>query len=87
MFELLRGNGANIQQKLNPVSGRLIKSNKEVTLKFRETYFVYRNPQKLKIEKVVFRKILPKNFSLLGKSHSAEKNKSGWQMENIERIP
>ena len=58
----------------------MIKSNKEVTLKARETYFLYRKPQKLKIVENVFRKLFSKNIlkilSFLGKSHSAEKTKS-----------
>ena len=57
----------------------MIKSNKEVTLKTRETYFLYRKPQKLTIAKNVFRKLFSKNslkiFSFLGKSHSAEKKR------------
>ena len=56
---------------------QMIKSNNEVTLKTRETYFLYRKPQKLKItnkiSRKLFSKILLKIFSLLGKSHSAEK--------------
>ena len=39
----------------------MIKSNKEVTLKNRETYF-HRKPQKLKIAKNVFRKLFSKNL-------------------------
>ena len=39
-----------------------IKSNKEVTPKPRETYFLYRIPQKLKFLKCVFRKLSSKSF-------------------------
>ena len=56
----------------------MIKSNKEVTLKTRETYFLYRKPQKPKIAEIVFRKLFLKkneNFLLLGKLHSAEKKR------------
>ena len=41
----------------------MIKSNKKVTLKTRETYFLYRKSQKLKIEKNVLRKLFPKKIS------------------------
>ena len=34
----------------------MINSNKEVTLKTRETYFLYSKPQKLKIAKLVSKK-------------------------------
>ena len=55
----------------------MIKWNKEVTLKTRETHRFYRKPQKLKIAKNVFSKIISKKlfkiFSFLGKSHSAKK--------------
>ena len=56
----------------------MIKSNEEVTLKTWENHFLYTKPQKLKIpENVFFSKIISNNllklFSLLGKSHSAEK--------------
>ena len=65
----------------------MIKSNKEVTLKTRETCFFYRKPQKLKILKIVFRKIfsksLLKTFFFLGMSHSAEKTKSDQLSEII----
>ena len=58
----------------------MIKSNKEVTLKTRETYLLYRKPRKLKSANV-FRKLFSKKFlkafSFLGESHSAEKMKSG----------
>ena len=37
-----------------PRQYHMIKSNKEVTLKTRETYFLYRKPQKLKIAENVF---------------------------------
>ena len=44
----------------------MIKSNKEVTLKTREIYFLYRKSQELKIAKNVFQKLLSqkllKNF-------------------------
>ena len=40
----------------------MIKSIKEVTFKTRETYFLCRNPQKLKIAKNVFRKLFSKNL-------------------------
>ena len=66
----------------------MIKSNKEVTLETREFYFLHRKRQKLKkIEevprkflgkiylKISFRKNLSKNFSLLCKSRSGEKNR------------
>ena len=36
----------------------MIKSNKEVTLETRDTYFRYRNPQILKIAKKGFSKII-----------------------------
>ena len=39
----------------------MIKSNKEVTLKTRETFFLHnRKPQKLKIAKNIFRKLFSK---------------------------
>ena len=60
----------------------MIKSNKEVTLKTRETCLLYRKLQKLKILKSAFRKLFSKNllkyFSSLGKSHSAEKKNEKW---------
>ena len=59
-----------------------IKSNKEVTLKTRETYFLYRNPQKLIFVKNVFRKLSSKSFSSRGKSHSAENTKKGSYCRN-----
>ena len=62
-----------------PHQFHIIKSNKEVTLKTRETYFLYRKPQKPKIAEIVFRKMFLKkneNFLLLGKLHSAEKNEN-----------
>ena len=75
------------QKKLNEViptikkkthQFHVIKSNKEVTLKTRETCFLYRKTRKLKILKIVFKKLFSKNllktFSFVGKSHSAEKN-------------
>ena len=59
----------------------MVKSNKELTLKTRETCFLHRKPQKLKIFKNVFGKLFSKNllkiFSFLGMSHIAEKTKSG----------
>ena len=64
----------------------MIKSNKEVTLKTRETCFLYRNPQKLKILKIfqkLFSKNLLKTFFFLGKSLSAEKTKSDQLSEII----
>ena len=53
----------------------MIKSNKEVTLKARETYFLYRKPQKLKIANFFLKFILKKVFEkfFLGESHNAEK--------------
>ena len=65
----------------------MIKS-KEVTLKTRETYFLHRKPQKLKIAKNVFRKLFPEKMKifLLGKLHSAEKrNKRGVSFKNGQR--
>ena len=57
----------------------MIKSNKEVILKIRETSFLYRKPQKLKIAKNVFREFFSKHLlkiiSFLCTSHSAEKTK------------
>ena len=64
----------------------VIKSNKEVTLKTRETCFFYRKTRKLKILKIVFKKLFSKNLLktfFLGKSHSAEKMKSGQLSEMI----
>ena len=64
----------------------MIESNKEVTLKTRETCFLYRKPQKLKnlkIFKKLFSKNLLKTFFFLGKSHSAEKTKSDQLSEII----
>ena len=57
----------------------MIKSNKEVTLKTRETYFLYRKPQNLKIAKSVFQDIFSEKVieKFLGESHSAKKTKSG----------
>ena len=58
----------------------LIKSNKEVTLKTQETYFLYRKRQKLQISKNSFRKLFSKKnekLLLLDKSHSVEKTKTG----------
>ena len=64
-----------------PRQFHLIKSNKEVTLKTLESYFLYRKQQKLKIAKNVLRKLFSKNllkiFSFLGNSRSAEKKRSG----------
>ena len=61
-----------------PRQFHLIKSIREVSLKTRETSFLYRKPQKLKISKKAFRKLFSTKFielfSFLGKSHSAEKN-------------
>ena len=54
-----------------------IKSNKEVTPKTRETYFIDRKPQKLKFVKKVFRKLSSKRFSSRDNSHIAENTKSG----------
>ena len=65
----------------------MIKSNKEVTRKFRETYFLHRKPQKLKIAKKIlfvencFRK---KGKNLLAKSHSAENTKTGQLSQNTK---
>ena len=42
--------------KMKPGQFHMIKSNKEVTLKTRETYFLYRKPPELKIAKKVLRK-------------------------------
>ena len=39
-----------------PRQFQMIKSNKEITVKTRETFFLYRTPQKLKIARNVFRK-------------------------------
>ena len=65
----------------------MIKSNKEVTLKTRETCFLYRKPQKLKILKIVFENLFSKNLLkflfFLGKSHSAKKTKSDQLSEII----
>ena len=65
----------------------VIKSNKEVTLKTRETCFLYRKTRKLKILKIVLKKLFSKNllktFFFLGKSHSSEKTKSGQLSEMI----
>ena len=64
----------------------MIKINKEVTLKIRETCFLYRKPQKLKVLKIVFKKLVSKNLLktfFLGKSHSAEKTKSDQHSEII----
>ena len=65
----------------------VIKSNKEATLNTRETFFLYRKTRKLKILKIVFKKLFSKNllktFFFLGKSHSAEKTKSGQFSEMI----
>ena len=58
----------------------MIKSNKEVTLKTRETFFLYRKSQKLIIAKVFFdnysQKQLLKIFSFpfFGMWHSAKKS-------------
>ena len=54
-----------------------IKSNKEVTPKTRENYFLYRKTQKLKFVENVFLKMSSKSFSSRGKSHSVENTKSG----------
>ena len=57
----------------------MIKSNKEVTPEPRETYFLYRKPQKLKFAKKCFSKIIQEKnekFLLLGKLHSAVKTKT-----------
>ena len=40
----------------------MIESTKEVTLKTRETCFLYRKPKKLKILKNVFRKYFQKSY-------------------------
>ena len=57
----------------------MIKSNKEVTRKTRETFFLNRKPQKLKIAKNnIFRKLFSKKWKIsLAKSHSAENTKTG----------
>ena len=39
-----------------------MKSNKEVTLKTRETFLLYRKPQKLKIQKYFTRKFFETNY-------------------------
>ena len=57
----------------------MIKSYEEITLKTRETYFLYRKSQKQKISKNVFQTLLYKTLlrfiSRLGKSHCAEEKK------------
>ena len=64
----------------------MIKSNKEVTFKTRGTYFLYRNPQNLKLRKMFFMKFILKEiieiFFFLGKLHSAEKTQSGQLSQN-----
>ena len=57
----------------------MIKSNKEITRKTRETYFLHRKPQKLKIAKnIIFRKLFSKKMKIsLAKSNSAENTKTG----------
>ena len=40
----------------------MIKSNKENTVKTRETYFFHRKSQKLEIAKNIFPKLSPKTF-------------------------
>ena len=46
-----------------PHQFHMIKSNKEVTRKTRETYFLHRKPQKLKIAKyIIFRKLFLKKM-------------------------
>ena len=55
------------------------KSNKEVTLKTREAYFMYRKPQKLKNCKTKSETVFEKTFrkiSRLCQSHNAEKARS-----------
>ena len=54
----------------------MIKSNKEVTLKNRETCFFDRKPQKLKFSKNLAN-YFQKNYSYHGKWHSAKK-KQKW---------
>ena len=67
----------------------MIKCNREVTLKTRDTYFLYRKPQKLKTAKNVLRKIFSKKlleiFFFVGESHSAEKTKSGQLLQNYNQ--
>ena len=64
----------------------MIESNNEVTLKTRETYFLYRKPQKLKIAKNAFRKLLSKKtlriLSFLGKSQGNEKKTKSSQLSH-----
>ena len=63
--------------KKKPRQFHRIKSNKEVTPKTRETYFLHRKPQKLKIAKHVFQKTLSKSywkFSLFSASRVVPKN-------------
>ena len=62
--KILKSGASTTNKKTNQF--QRIKTNKEVTLKTRETYFLYRKPQKLKIAK---------RFVLLGNWHSAKKRK------------
>ena len=58
----------------------MIKSNKEVTLKTRETLFPLQKTSKTKNCEKRFSKIVSEKnekFLLLGKLHSAEKTKTG----------
>ena len=57
------------------------KSNKEVTLKTRKTFFFYRKPQKTKNCEKSFAKIFSNfcQFFSFGKTRSAKKTKSGHQ--------
>ena len=45
-----------------PRQFHMIKSNKEVTLKTRGTYFIYRKPQSWKLRKKVFRNLFAKKL-------------------------
>ena len=58
----------------------MIKSNKENTLNSRETYFLYRKPQKLKIAINVFRKSFSKKFLnfFFSVSHIVSKKNEKW---------
>ena len=55
----------------------MIKSNKEVTLKTRETYFFIDTLENEKLQENIYEKFFSKNLlkvrTFLGKSHSAEK--------------
>ena len=63
-----------------PHQFHMIKSNKEVTRKTRETYFLHRKPQKLEIAKkiIFFENCFRKKWKIsLAKSHSTENTKTG----------